>query len=72
MKWLWQNVVEVGAARIYTLFVGTIVILLTARILGPERQGIIAAALAWSSLFANFAGLSLGQVAHYRCQFRSY
>ncbi len=68
MKTLWQNVVEVGAARIYTLLVGTVVILLTARILGPERQGIIAAALAWSSLFANFAGLSLGQVAHYRIQ----
>ena len=60
--------VEVGIARIYTLLVGTAVILLTARILGPERQGIIAAALAWASLFANFAGLSLGQVAHYRIQ----
>jgi O-antigen/teichoic acid export membrane protein len=68
MKFLWQNVVEVGAARIYTLLVGTAVIILTARILGPERQGIIAAALAWASLFANFAGLSLGQVAHYRIQ----
>lgn len=70
MKLLWQNVVEVGAARIYTLLVGTAVILLTARILGPERQGIIAAAIAWASLFANFAGLSLGQVAHYRIQTR--
>jgi len=68
MKILWQNVVEVGAARIYTLLVGTAVVLLTARILGPERQGIIAAAIAWASLFANFAGLSLGQVVHYRIQ----
>lgn len=68
MRILWQNLVEVGAARIYSLLVGTAVILLTARILGPERQGIIAAAIAWASLFANFAGLSLGQVAHYRIQ----
>lgn len=68
MKILWQNVAEAGAARIYSLLAGTAVILLTARILGPERQGIIAAAIAWASLFANFAGLSLGQVAHYRIQ----
>jgi O-antigen/teichoic acid export membrane protein len=64
----WRSIAEVGAARIYTLFVGISVIFLTARVLGPERQGIVAAALAWASLFANFAGLSLGQVAHYRIQ----
>jgi O-antigen/teichoic acid export membrane protein len=68
MKILWQNVVEAGAARIFSLLAGTAVVLLTARILGPERQGIIAVAIAWASLFANFAGLSLGQVAHYRIQ----
>lgn len=68
MKILWLNVVEAGAARIFSLLGGTVVLFLTARILGPERQGIIAAAVAWVSLFANFAGLSLGQVIHYRIQ----
>jgi len=68
MNILWLNVVEVGVARTFSLLAGTVVLFLTARILGPERQGIIAAAVAWVSLFANFAGLSLGQVTHYRIQ----
>ena len=68
MRILWLNLAETGAARIFCLLSGTIVILLTARILGPERQGTLSAAIAWVTLFANFAGLSLGQVIHYRIQ----
>ena len=68
MRILWLNLAETGAARIFGLLSGTIVILLTARILGPERQGTLSVAIAWVTLFANFAGLSLGQVIHYRIQ----
>lgn len=68
MKILWLNLAETGAARIFCMLSGTIVVLLTARILGPERQGTLSAAIAWVTLFANSAGLSLGQVIHYRIQ----
>jgi O-antigen/teichoic acid export membrane protein len=68
MKILWLNLGETGAARTFSLFCGMAVLLLTARILGPEGQGTVTAAIAWVTLFANFAGLSLGQVTHYRIQ----
>lgn len=70
MKILWLKIFETGAARIYGLIIGMAALFLTARILGPERQGTIAAAMAWVTLFASFAGLSLGQVAQYRIQLR--
>jgi enterobacterial common antigen flippase len=71
MKQLWTNVAEVGSAKIFSLIVSLGVLFLIARVLGPEPQGIIAASMGWVTLFANLAGLSLGQVAHYRIQLRT-
>jgi O-antigen/teichoic acid export membrane protein len=42
--------------------------LVTARTLGPTSQGILVASLTWVTLFANFSGFSLEQVAHFRIQ----
>jgi O-antigen/teichoic acid export membrane protein len=71
MKRIWMSIMETGGARIYSLVVGLVSLSITARILGPEGRGVIAAATAWATLFATFAGLSLGQVAQYRIQGRS-
>ena len=70
MKRIWLQVAEAGGARFYSLAMVMFSIFLTARILGPAGQGMVAAALAWVSLFATFAGLSLGQVTQFRAQQR--
>jgi antigen flippase len=70
MNVLWRKVAETGAARTYSVVMGMVALFLTARLLGPEGQGVIAASIAWVGLFASFAGLSLGQVAQYRIQVR--
>jgi O-antigen/teichoic acid export membrane protein len=41
-------------------------LVLTARLLGPEGRGVIAAVISWVGLFGTFAHLSLGQVALHR------
>lgn len=71
MKKIWMLIAETGGARIYGLVVGVVSLSITARILGPEGRGVIAAASAWVVLFATFAGLSLGQVAQHSVQGRS-
>jgi O-antigen/teichoic acid export membrane protein len=68
MTSLWKTLIETSLARIYTLLVGAVILFLVARHLGPEGQGVVAAATAWATLFSAFGGLSLGQVAHYRVQ----
>ncbi len=57
-------------ARIYTIVVSAASLFLTARFLGPDGQGTVAAAGSWAMFCAAFGGLSLGQVAHYRIQLR--
>jgi O-antigen/teichoic acid export membrane protein len=67
---IWKTLVGTSLARIYTLLVGAASLFLTARSLGPEGQGIVAAASSWAMLCSAFGGLSLGQVAQYRIQLR--
>jgi O-antigen/teichoic acid export membrane protein len=67
---LWSKLVEVGGARLYTWLVSLVVLSITARYLGPHGQGTIVAAVAWASLFASFASLSLGHIAQHRVQQR--
>ena len=68
MNPLWRHIVEVSAARIYSLSISTLIMLVTARTLGPASQGILVAALTWVTLFANFSGFSIEQVVHFRIQ----
>lgn len=63
-----HHLVETAAARIYSLVAGLIIVLVTARILGPHGQGVIAGAVAWVALIASMAGLSLGQVSQHIIQ----
>lgn len=62
----WAQIAETSAARIFGLMTGLLSLFLTARVLGPEGQGSLAAAIAWIRMFASFAGLSLGQVVQHR------
>lgn len=63
---LWRKTFIASGAQIYSLLVGVVTLTLTARWLGPEGRGIIAAVTTWVSLFSSFGYLSLGQVAIYR------
>ena len=68
MSGTWAQIAETSTARIYGLLAGLLSLFITARILGPEGQGILAAAIAWVRMFASFGGLSLGQVMQHRFQ----
>jgi len=66
MKQLWANVAHTSGAKVYSMITGVIILALTARLLGPEGRGQVAAITTWVSLFSTFAYLSLGQVALHR------
>ena len=68
MRQAWRHILTVGTARIFSLSISTLIMLVTARTLGPTSQGILVASLTWVTLFANFSGFSLEQVAHFRIQ----
>ncbi len=66
----WRKIVETSAIRVYNLATGILALVIVSRVLGPEGQGTVAAALAWTGLVATVAGLSLGQVSQHRLQAR--
>lgn len=66
MNETWAQIAKTSSARIYGLLTGLFSLFITARILGPEGQGILAAVVAWIRMFACFGGLSLGQVVQHR------
>lgn len=66
MRELWVNIAHTSGARIYAMAVGVFTLFLTARLLGPEGRGQVAAITTWVSMFSTFAYLSLGQVALHR------
>lgn len=67
---LLKSVLGVSAARVYSLGVSAVMIMVVARWLGPAGQGTMAAATAWGTLFATLGSLSLGQVAIHRATVR--
>ena len=63
MREFWINIVLTSGVRVYGYLIGFITLAVTARWLGPEGRGIIAAVGTWVALFVTFSDLSLGQVA---------
>lgn len=61
----WAQIAETSAARVFGLLTGLLSLFITARVLGPEGQGMLAATIAWVRMIASFAGLSLGQVVQH-------
>ena len=66
-----QLVAEYGFAQFYAIAVSVITLPLTARVLGPEGRGVIAAAIAWGGLIGGIASLSLGHALQHRLQSRA-
>jgi O-antigen/teichoic acid export membrane protein len=66
MREMWGNIAHTSGAKIYSLVIGVFTLALTARLLGPEGRGQVAAISTWVSMFSTFACLSLGQVALHR------
>ncbi|MCL4849679.1 MAG: lipopolysaccharide biosynthesis protein [Acidobacteria bacterium] len=54
------------SARLVGAVLSLLVVMLTARWLGPDGRGQVAAAVTWAQLLATFGHLSLGQVALHR------
>jgi O-antigen/teichoic acid export membrane protein len=71
MRELWRSIGFTSAARIYSVFAGAVSLILTARALGPEGRGTVAAAVTWTLLFSTLGYLSLGQVANHRATGKS-
>lgn len=66
MRELWANIAHTSGAKIFSLLIGLLTLSLTARLLGPEGRGQVAAITTWVSMFSTFVYLSLGQVALHR------
>ena len=66
MRDLWWNIANTSGTKIFSLLVGIFTLSLTARFLGPEGRGQVAAITTWVSMFSTFGYLSLGQVALHR------
>jgi O-antigen/teichoic acid export membrane protein len=62
----WSNVLKTSGAKAYSIIVGIIVLVITARLLGAEGRGQVAVILTLAGLFSTFCYLSLGQVALHR------
>lgn len=63
MKELWRGVGWVSASQIYGTLASLVSLSVTARWLGPEGRGIIAAVTTWVTFASSVAGMSLGPVA---------
>lgn len=66
----WREIAAISAVRAYNLITGVVSFVIIARLLGPEGQGTIAAAISWTALVATVTGLSLGHVTQHRIQAR--
>jgi O-antigen/teichoic acid export membrane protein len=66
MRELWRSIGFTSGARIYSVATGALGLVITARTLGPDGRGTVAAAFTWTALFSTVGYLSLGQVANHR------
>lgn len=63
---LWLKIAQTSGAKIYSLLTGIVTLSLTARWLGPEGRGTIAAVVTWVNLFSSLASFGLGTVVFHR------
>jgi O-antigen/teichoic acid export membrane protein len=66
MSDIWLKIAHTSGAKIYGLLLGIVSIVITARWLGPEGRGELAALTTWATTLATICHLSLGQVAIHR------
>jgi len=63
---IWKKILQAGGARIYSMGLAFLSLILTARVLGPEGRGQYVAITTWTTTLATVTCLSLGQVVLYR------
>lgn len=63
MSDIWIKISGAAGAKVYNLMLGIATLALTARLLGAEGRGEVAAVIAWVTLFCTLGHLSLGSVA---------
>src|SRR4051794_11717677 len=61
----WKAITLTSAAKAYWILGAMIATVITARFLGPQGRGVIAAASSWVALFVTFGHLSLQHVVVY-------
>ncbi len=61
-----KDVLKTGGVQLFQLGSGLLVLVLTARLLGPEGRGLLGALMAWVGLFAAGGSLSLDSVLVHR------
>jgi len=66
MRRLWTEIGVTSAAKIYSLVLGIVSLIVTARWLGPAGRGDLVTVTTWVGLFTTFGSLSLGQIALHR------
>lgn len=62
---LWKAITLTSGTKAYWMIGGMIATIITARFLGPQGRGVIAAATSWVSLFVTFGHFSLSNVIVY-------
>jgi O-antigen/teichoic acid export membrane protein len=62
MRSVWLRIIRTSGARFYWMAAAFGTTILTARLLGADGRGVVAAAASWVALFAVVSGLSVGQV----------
>src|SRR5262245_57016275 len=61
----WKAITLTSVAKAYWIVGAMIATIITARFLGPQGRGVIAAATSWVALFVTFGHLSLQHVVIY-------
>jgi O-antigen/teichoic acid export membrane protein len=59
---IWRSIALTSGVRVYGLVLSMVLLVFTARWLGPEGRGIVSSAVSWYSLLVTLGSLSLGQV----------
>ena len=62
MRQLWKPIIETTGANFIALGASAITVFITARYLGPDGRGILAAATSWVTLFSTLGTFSIGSV----------
>ncbi|HEX3110530.1 MAG TPA: hypothetical protein VHU41_15655, partial [Thermoanaerobaculia bacterium] len=62
---LWKAVTLTSGTKAYWMIGGMVAMIITARFLGPQGRGVIAAASSWVALFVTFGHFSLSNVIVY-------
>jgi hypothetical protein len=66
-RWVvWRQILETSGATIFSTVSSVATLFITARLLGPDGRGVLAAATSWGLLFATLGSFSIGQVLVHR------